>query len=146
MVWRLLGQFLVGVVTIGVAVLPEAQAVSPQKSLGLPSLKLPSTTPPVITTACDTLKARLEAYSDLARQNEENIAGYLGDLSQVMKVWHRELSPLEGHSVFIEKGSFDPIRNTSDNVAGSSQTVRRNSDDLAAIVKEILIDLPGCLK
>ncbi|MCB0364528.1 MAG: hypothetical protein H6624_06290 [Bdellovibrionaceae bacterium] len=124
----------------------KSRAATPEKSKGMDSISIINATANPTPSGCETLKVRIESYNDLARQNEDNIAGYLAELAQVMRVWHGELSPLEGHNVFIEKGSFDPIRNTGDNVAASVQAVRRNSEELSLLVKEILTELPGCLK
>ncbi|MCC7404990.1 MAG: hypothetical protein IT288_11390 [Bdellovibrionales bacterium] len=123
----------------------EGQAApgTPPSALGtLPAMNAPSLAP----SGCDTLLARLDAYGSLVRQNDDNVVQYLADLGQIIRVWHGQLSPLEGRNVFIEKGSFDPIRNTGDNVSASSVTVKKNADELAMLLKEVMTELPGCLK
>lgn len=96
--------------------------------------------------ACSTLQARLRQLTDLSAQNEEDIFKYLADLGEIMGVWYHDLEPLEGNNVFIQKGSFAPIYNTSVNVNASSQIVKRNSDELVAALRELEQELPGCLK
>ncbi|MBK7842881.1 MAG: hypothetical protein IPJ71_04180 [Bdellovibrionales bacterium] len=96
--------------------------------------------------ACSTLQTRLRQLTDLSAQNGEDVFKYLADLGEIMGVWYQDLEPLEGNNVFIQKGSFAPIHNTSVNVTGSSQIVKRNSDELVAALKELEQELSGCLK
>lgn len=96
--------------------------------------------------ACSTLLARLRQLTDLSAQNGEDVFEYLADLGEIMGVWYHDLEPLEGNNVFIQKGSFAPIHNTSVNVAASSQIVKRNSDELVVALKELEQELSGCLK
>lgn len=96
--------------------------------------------------SCSTLQARLRQLTDLSAQNGEDIFKYLADLGEIMGVWYHDLEPLEGNNVFIQKGSFAPIRNTSVNVTASSQIVKRNSDELVAALKEVEQELSRCLK
>lgn len=96
--------------------------------------------------SCSTLQARLRQLADSSAQNGEDIYKYLADLGEIMGVWYHDLEPLEGNNVFIQKGSFAPIHNTSVNVTVSSQIVKRNSDELVAALKEVEQELPRCLK
>lgn len=96
--------------------------------------------------SCSTLQARLRQLADLSGQNGEDIFKYLADLGEIMGVWHHDLEALEGNNVFIQKGSFAPIHNTSVNVTASSQIVKRNSDELVAALREVEQELSGCLK
>ncbi len=95
--------------------------------------------------SCSTLQTRLRQLTDLSAQNGEDIFKYLADLGEITGIWYRDLEPLEGNNVFIQKGSFAPIHNTSVNVTASSQIVKRNSDDLVAALKEVEQELSGCL-
>ncbi|MCB0361750.1 MAG: hypothetical protein KDD35_03475 [Bdellovibrionales bacterium] len=143
---RLTWGLLIALIVSGISVLALAGQSRDQEvsHSSLLALKIPVNEK--VHSDCSDIQGRLQQFGDLGRKNQEELSQYLSDLSQIMKAWHADLEPLEGNNVFIAKGSFSPIANTSVNVELSAQISQQNAENLYALFDELMKELPSCLK
>lgn len=95
--------------------------------------------------SCGEIVAALEEYNTLARANEEAFAEFVLQLTGVMYEWYGQLSPLEGSSETIRRGTFNPIQEGAVQIEEVVGLVYENSDQLKFRMEVIIQSLKNCL-
>lgn len=118
-------------------------------AVSLPEISNPPTTPLPIdrnqaNIPCDQLMARLTKYNQMARQHDQSVTGFLGEVTQKLGTWHALLSPLEGTAQTIAPGTFDPLRNGGDQISKITDYAFDNTELLANELDRIIVSLRDC--
>lgn len=114
---------------------------------------IPSATPsplpvdqPPASVDCAHLKARLQAYNQMARSHDQSVLGLLSDSSNVIHSWYDQLKPLEGTRGSIQKGTFDALDSGAQEIDNVTNMAFADSDYLAQDMDQILQSMDACLK
>lgn len=141
-------KFLVNLLIIGACVCGWNSIAEDGHGLLRP---VPSNPPDVVDDgdksrlSCSEIVPALEEYHSLARSNEEALAGFIVEVTNVMFDWHENLRPLEGSSQPIPVGTFDPIYEGAGQIEEVVGLIYENSDQLAARMEVILQSVKDCL-
>ena len=106
-----------------------------------PPLPIKSGEPPI---ACDQIINRLVAYNQMARQHDQSLTSFLGDVSQKVGGWYGLLSPLENTPQTLAAGTFLALKDGSDKISQITDMAYDNSALLAAELDHIIGSLRAC--
>ncbi len=99
---------------------------------------------PAIT--CANLTDELAKLKGMSNDHNLAVASFMDDVIVAVDQWHQFLAPLEGQSVEISKGQFDPIREGQNAISEAQTMVWDNMSVLEGRFDEVLKVLPRCLK
>lgn len=97
--------------------------------------------PPI---ACDQIINRLVAYNQMARQHDQSLTSFLGDVTQKVNDWYSQLSPLENTPQTLAAGTFLPLKEGSDKISQLTDMAYDNSALLAAELDHIIGSMRAC--
>jgi hypothetical protein len=106
-----------------------------------PALTLGKDATPV---PCDQLVTRLVDYNRQARQHDQSLTGFLGQVSDKITLWYSVLSPLEGTTQTIDPQTFAPLKDGADKVTQIKDMAFDNSDLLANELDTLIESLRAC--
>jgi hypothetical protein len=94
---------------------------------------------------CDQVLDKLVTYNQMARQHDQSISSFLGEVTQKLGDWYAQLSPLEGSTQDLPAGTFAPIQDGSDQIAKITDLAFDNSELLANEMDRIIVSLRECM-
>lgn len=94
--------------------------------------------------ACDQIIDRLVKYNDMARQHDQGVNAFLGEVVQKMSEWYSSLQPLEGAKEVIEAGTFSVLEDAATKISMVTDRSFENSDLLANELDRIIVSLRNC--
>jgi hypothetical protein len=110
---------------------------SPQDDL----IPIPRNSPPI---PCAQMQQELERYHQVARQHDQSLLVFLGQVSERLKDWHAVLKPLETTSQNLERDTFLPLKDGAEKVAQISNMAFDNSEILAKAMDNLIGSLANC--
>lgn len=93
---------------------------------------------------CNKIIDRLEKYNEMARQHDQGMTGFLGEVVQKMNDWYLSLQPLEGAKGQIESGTFSVLEDGAAKISLVTDRAFENSDLLANELDRIIVSLRAC--
>jgi hypothetical protein len=93
---------------------------------------------------CSQVLDALMKYSDLAREHNNVIAGFLGEVVGRVKDWHSVLQPLEGKNQSIARGTFDTLLAGADEIDKVTNLAYDNGAILGGELDRIINSLSVC--
>ena len=94
--------------------------------------------------ACDQIAKALAAYNQMARQHDQSVTAFLGEVVQKMTDWYGALSPLEKTTQTLPEGTFLPLQQGAEKISKVTDMAFDNSDLLAREMDRILGSLRNC--
>lgn len=92
--------------------------------------------------ACAEVPAKLAAYDQMARQHDQSVSAFLGEVSQKLNEWYDLLTPFEGKPAGA--GSFEPLAGGAAQVSLVTDLAWDNTELLASEMDRILRSLEAC--
>lgn len=94
---------------------------------------------------CTEVVAELRKHNTMARSHDMAVADFTAQVSIIMTDWHTELKPLEGETITLPTGKFDPIIQGSGQVDEVTSMVYENSGFLEGRLNEIIDKVESCI-
>lgn len=94
--------------------------------------------------ACDQIMKALTTYNQMARQHDQSITAFLGEVTQKVAGWYGILSPLENTPQTLPEGTFLPLQDGAEKISKVTDLAFDNSDLLARELDRILGSLRAC--
>jgi hypothetical protein len=103
---------------------------------------------PVIQDApnysCAEVTAKLEQYNTMAREHDQSVVAFLGQVTSRLSEWYAALSPLEGKSEPIAAGQFQVLQDGSEKISKITDSAGDNSQLLANELDRIIVSFKQC--
>lgn len=96
--------------------------------------------------ACPQVVERLVKYNEMARQHDQGVNAFLGEVVGKMGEWHAQLQPLEGLSQLLAPGTFAVLEDGANKISLVSEKAYENTDLLANEMDRILTSLRNCIE
>lgn len=93
---------------------------------------------------CDQLVNRLITYNQMARQHDQSVTAFLGEVTTKVNGWYDLLKPLEGKTQRIESGTFEPLKTGSEQISKITDLAFDNTELLAIELDRIIVSLRAC--
>lgn len=93
---------------------------------------------------CDQIVKALTAYNQMARQHDQSITAFLGEVTQKVTDWYATLSPLEKTTQTLPEGTFLPLQDGAQKISSITDLAFDNSNLLAIEMDRILGSLREC--
>lgn len=122
-------------------------ALTTAAAVTLPSLPASTVAPLAVDKgqalyACAEIPERLVAYDKMAREHDQSVAAFLGQVAQKLSEWYDLLHPYESKPV--EKGTFQPLSEGAGQISMVTDLAYDNSALLASEMDRILRSLDAC--
>lgn len=96
------------------------------------------------TYDCSEIALRLSEYNNMARQHDQSITAYLGQVIDKLGEWYNLLEPLEGKNQTLATGTFQPLQEGAGQMSNITDRAFDNSELLAGEMDRILTSLQAC--
>ncbi len=93
---------------------------------------------------CDQIATRLNKYNQMARQHDQSVTAFLGEVTQKLSIWHDMLAPLEGTTQTIAVGTYDPLQTGSEQISKITDYAFDNTELLANELDRIIVSMRDC--
>jgi len=93
---------------------------------------------------CDQVMERLQSLHERMVEHDGAVNGFLGQVSERLREWHRLLSPLEGSSGTIGLGMFDVLLDGAEKLEMILNMAWDNTSNLENELSTIMEGLSSC--
>lgn len=109
-----------------------------------PVFSFDTTVPPTLPK-CEEILPRMSRLQRITEESHLSLIDFMSGGARLIQEWHQDLSPLEGQSVSLPIGLFDPLEQGANQMTDLSYLAYENSDYISAEMSQLLLALAKCL-
>lgn len=95
--------------------------------------------------ACDEILARMNRLQEITSESHLALIDFMNGSARIVQKWHQDLQPLEGQTVSVKQGQFDPLADGAEQILELTDLGYQNADYIFMEMGRIAQAMTKCL-